>query len=277
MRRSFGAVYVALILLLLLLPLVVVAGISLNGGQALRFPPQDPSFRWYGELFRASDWTGPLWNSLIIAASAAGIAVAVALPLALHAWGRDGWAARLLTAMGVAPFMLPPVITALGFLVFWIWVDSVLAYLEIPFAMYGRIGATIVSHGIFLVTLPLVTISLGLRAIDPALLEAARTMGATRGQVLRSVVLPLVVPYILSGYAFAFVLSLNEYIIAYMVAGFTVETLPIKIFNSLRYGYTPIMGVVAVLFVGLAVVVYGAIGLFGNLPRLLGADRVGDR
>jgi putative spermidine/putrescine transport system permease protein len=95
--------------------------------------------------------------------------------------------------------------------------------------------------------------------------------------VLRTVVLPLVLPYIVSGYAFAFVLSLNEYIIAYMVAGFTVETLPIKIFNSLRYGYTPLMGVVSVLFVLLAVLVYGAIGLFGNLPRLMGAERVGDR
>ena len=174
--------------------------------------------------------------------------------------------ARAMAALGVAPFMLPPVITALGFLVFWV-----------ALGMYGRMAATVISHGIFLVTLPLVTISLGLRAIDPALLEAARTMGAARGQVLRSVVLPLVLPYIVSGYAFAFVLSLNEYIIAYMVAGFTVETLPIKIFNSLRYGYTPIMGVVSVLFVLLAMLVYGAIGLFGNLPRLLGADRVGDR
>jgi putative spermidine/putrescine transport system permease protein len=55
-----------------------------------------------------------------------------------------------------------------------------------------------------------------------------------------------------SGYAFAFVLSLNEYIVAYMVAGFTVETLPIKIFNSLRYGYTPTMAAVTVVFVALA-------------------------
>jgi putative spermidine/putrescine transport system permease protein len=84
----------------------------------------------------------------------------------------------------------------------------------------------------------------------------------------------LIVPYMISGYAFAFVLSLNEYIIAYMVAGFTVETLPIKIFNSLRYGYTPIMGVVSVLFVVIAVVVFGLIGRFGNLPRLLGAERL---
>ncbi len=266
MSSRLGALYVAALMLLLVLPLVVVGGVSLNGGQNLRFPPQNPSLRWYGELFRASDWTGPLRNSLVIAAVAALIAVAVALPLALHAWGRGGALSRALYTLGVAPFMLPPVITALGFLVFWV-----------SLGMYGQMTATILSHGIFLVTLPLVTISLGLQGIDPALLEAARTMGATRGQVLRTVVMPLVLPYLVSGYAFAFVLSLNEYIIAYMVAGFTVETLPIKIFNSLRYGYTPIMGVVSVLFVGLAILVYGAIGIFGDLPRLLGAERSGDR
>jgi len=266
MKARAGSIYVGAILVLLALPLVVVAGISLNGGQTLRFPPQDPSLRWYGELFRSAEWMGPLRNSFLIATLAALLAVAVALPLALHAWARGGWGARILTALGAAPFMLPPVISALGFLVFWV-----------ALGMYGRMIATIVSHGIFLVTLPLVTISLGLRAIEPALLEAARTMGATSGQVLRTIVLPLILPYVISGYAFAFVLSLNEYIIAYMVAGFTVETLPIRIFNSLRYGYTPLMGVVSVLFVLLAVLVFGAIGALGNLPRLMGAERLGDR
>ena len=67
------------------------------------------------------------------------------------------------------------------------------------------------------------------------------------------------------------VLSLNEYIVAYMVAGFTVETLPIKIFNSLRYGYTPVMAAVAVVFVLIAILVFGPIARFGNLPQLLGA------
>ena len=78
-------------------------------------------------------------------------------------------------------------------------------------------------------------------------------------------------PYMISGLAFAFVLSLNEYIVAYMVSGFTVETLPIKIFNSLRYGYTPVMASVAVVFVLLAVIIFGLIGRFGDLPKLLGA------
>jgi putative spermidine/putrescine transport system permease protein len=261
--KTFGPIYIVLVLALLAAPLVIVTGVSLNSAQSLRFPPQDLSLRWYGALVQQPDWLGPLRNSVLIAALASALAVAAALPLALHVWARGGWLGRALFTLGVAPFMLPPVITALGFLVFWV-----------SLGMYGQMTATVISHAVFLVTLPLVTISLGLQAIDPALIEAARVMGATRAKVLRTVVMPLIVPYMLSGYAFAFVLSLNEYIIAYMVAGFTVETLPIKIFNSLRYGYTPIMGVVSVLFVLIAVVVFGLIGWFGNLPRLLGAERI---
>jgi len=261
--RGVQIAYVLAILALLAAPIVVIAGVSLNGQQSLRFPPQELSLRWYDALFGAADWTGPLRNSLVIAATSALLAVTVALPLALHVWSRDTWVSRTLYTLGVAPFMLPPVISALGFLVFWV-----------SAGLYGQILATIISHGVFLVTLPLVTISLGLAGIDRTLVEAARTMGATQAQILRTVILPLTVPYMISGYAFAFVLSLNEYIIAYMVAGFTVETLPIKIFNSLRYGYTPIMGVVSVMFIALAVLVFGLIGKFGNLPRLLGAERM---
>jgi putative spermidine/putrescine transport system permease protein len=120
------------------------------------------------------------------------------------------------------------------------------------------------------VTLPLVTISLGFESIDHEIVEAAETMGADSRTAFRTVIFPMIRPYMISGYAFAFVLSLNEYIVAYMVAGFTVETLPIKIFNSLRYGYTPVMAS-AVVFVLLAALIFGLIGRFGDLPKLLGA------
>jgi putative spermidine/putrescine transport system permease protein len=128
-----------------------------------------------------------------------------------------------------------------------------------------------VSHSIFLVTLPLVTLTLGFGSIDRETVEAAETMGASEGTVVRTVILPLVLPYIVSGFAFAFVLSLNEYIVAYMVVGFTLETVPIKIFNALRYGYTPTMAAVTVLFTVTAAVVFALIGVFGDLPKLLGA------
>jgi putative spermidine/putrescine transport system permease protein len=260
MSRLGSKLFMGLVLLFLAGPLIVVAGVSLNGAQQLLFPPRNPSLRWYAELFQQPDWLNAMGNSLLIAFTSAALAVLIAFPLAWFLWRYRVGYGKLLYGLGVAPFTLPPVITALGFLVFWVSVG-----------LYGSIVATIISHAIFFVTLPLVTVTLGLNSIDRQVVEAATTMGADEPAIFRTVVLPLIRPYLVSGYAFAFVLSLNEYIVAYMVSGFTVETLPIKIFNSLRYGYTPVMAVVAVVFVLFAAVVFGLIARFGDLPKLLGA------
>src|SRR3546814_20591782 len=56
-----------------------------------------------------------------------------------------------------------------------------------------------------------------------------------------------------------------------MTVGFILETLPIKIFNALRYGYTPTMASVSIFFVAVAAAVFGLIARYGDLPRLLGA------
>src|SRR3546814_12971203 len=94
-------------------------------------------------------------------------------------------------------------------------------------------------------------------------------MGADDRTVFRTVVVPLILPYLVSGYAFAFVLSLNEYIVAYMTVGFILETLPINILNALRYGYTPTMASVSIFFVAVAAALFGLIARYGALPRLL--------
>jgi putative spermidine/putrescine transport system permease protein len=266
MSRLLPNLYLGVVAAFLVAPLVVLLGVSVNEPRRLMFPPEGFALHWYAALLTEREWLLPLQNSLVIAALASLLSVSVALPLAWFLWRYGVFYARVLFALGVSPFILPPVITALGFLVFWT-----------SLGMYGHIGATVVSHGIFFVTLPLITISLGLESIEPAQIEAARTLGADERTVFRTVVVPLVLPYALSGLAFAFVLSLNEYIVAYMVAGFTVETLPIKIFNSLRYGYTPVMAAVAVVFVLLAALVVGLAARWADLPRLLGALRPGER
>jgi len=260
MNRALRQIFLSLVMLFLLSPIVVVGGVSLNAKKALYFPPQGISLAWYVELFTESAWRVPVENSLIIATLSSLAAVSIALPLAYFLWRYRVFYARVLFMLGIAPFMLPPVITALGFLAFWATVG-----------LYGQMVATVVSHAIFFVTLPLVTISLGFESIDREIVEAAETMGADSRQVFRTVVFPMVRSYLVSGYAFCFVLSLNEYIVAYMVAGFTVETLPIKIFNALRYGYTPVMAAVTIFFVVLAALIFGLIGRFGDLPRLMGA------
>jgi putative spermidine/putrescine transport system permease protein len=253
MNRALRRLFLAFILVFLLSPIVVVAGVSLNEKKSLFFPPQGLSLTWYVELFTESAWLIPVENSLIIATISSLIALSIALPSAYFLWCYRVFYARALFVLGISPFILPPVITALGFLSFWATVG-----------LYGRMVATIVSHAIFFVTLALVTISLGFESIDREIIEAAETMGANSNVVFRTVIFPMVRSYMLSGYAFCFVLSLNEYIVAYMVSGFTVE-------NALRYGYTPVMASVSVVFALLAALIFGLIGRFGDLPRLMGA------
>ena len=260
MSRILRNLYLAVMVFVLAGPLVIVLGVSLNAKKRLFFPPDGISLRWYVELLTQKEWLVPVKNSLVIAGASSLIALSIALPLGYFLWRYRVFYARALFVLGIAPFLLPPVITALGFLTFWVTIG-----------LYGNILATIVSHAIFFVTLPLVTISLGFESIDHEIVEAARTMGADSRAVLNSIIFPMIRPYMISGFAFSFVLSLNEYIVAYMVSGFTVETLPIKIFNALRYGYTPVMAAVIVVFVALAAIIFGFIARFGDLPRLLGA------
>lgn len=257
--RLLRSLYFAVTALFLAGPIAVIAGVSLNAEKRLFFPPEGLSLRWYVEMVTAGQWRAAIGASLAIAASAALVALSIAVPLAYVLWRRGLFWARVLFGLGLAPFMLPPVITALGFMIFFATIGH-----------YGRVENIVIAHGIFLVALPLMTVSLGLESIDRAMVEAAQSLGADERQLFRTVVLPLVRPYLISGYAFAFVLSLNEYIVAYMVAGFTVETLPIRIFNALRYGYTPVMASVSVSFALIALAVFGTIGRFGDLPRLMG-------
>lgn len=255
-----GRLFMALVGLVLAAPVLVLAGVSVNAKKTLLFPPEGFSVTWYTDIVTDPGWRSALVASLTVAALAAALAVAIALPIAWFLWRRVAPWAELVRGLGMAPFVLPPVITALGFLAFWASAGA-----------YGQPWTVVISHGVFLVALPLVTLSLGFGSIDREILEAGTTMGADDRTLLRTVILPLMTPYVVSGYAFAFVLSLNEYIIAYMTAGFTLETLPIKVFNSLRYGYTPTMAAVAVVFVALAAAVFGLVARFGDLRRLLGA------
>jgi putative spermidine/putrescine transport system permease protein len=254
-RLSFAVVAV-----FLAAPLVVIGAVSVNKKQMLNFPPQGFSIDWFAQIFTDPEWFRALIASLVLAALSAALAVAIALPLSWFLWRRDAPWARIFQVLGVAPFTLPPVITALGFLTFWA-----------ASGFYGQPWTAVIAHAIFFVTLPLVTLSLGFSSLDRSLVEAAAVMGADDRVVFRTVVLPLILPYAVSGYAFAFVLSLNEYIVAYMTIGFVMETLPIKIFNALRYGYTPTMAAVSFLIVTLTALVFAAIARFSDLPQLMGA------
>jgi putative spermidine/putrescine transport system permease protein len=259
--RALRVSVTALVVAFLAAPLLVVAVVSFNASRYMDFPPEQLSLNWYTQMVSDIGWRSSIERSLLIAAVSSALAVAIATPLAYVLRTYRIRLSPLLYALGILPFMLPPVISALGATVFWNATNHI-----------GRIENVMVAHGVFFSTLPLVTISLAMESMDASLPEAARTLGADHRTTFRTVTLPLLLPSMISGYAAAFVLSLNEYIIAFLVAGFAVETLPVKIVNGLRYGFTPTIAAVAVVFILIAATVFTLFAIFGNLLRFLGAD-----
>lgn len=241
-------------------PLVIVAAVSFNSTAQMTFPPQNVSLRWYVTFFEDPAWTAAFLRSVIIAVAAALLAISIAFPIAYIQWKTNARLAKLVAGMAGIPFILPPVVIAVLFLLFWGTVRHV-----------GQIENIVISHAVTFIAVPLVMISLGFSAIDSALVEAARTMGARENDILRTVAIPMVLPFVVSSFIFVAIFSLNEYVIAFMVAGFTAETMPVKIFSNMRTGFSPTMCVGAVLFMLIGLIGFITVARLGNLPKLLGA------
>jgi putative spermidine/putrescine transport system permease protein len=258
---ALGRALLAAVAVILAAPLVVVAAVSLNDSHRMFFPPASVSLRWYGAFFSDPSWLAALGASLTVAACASAIATGVALPIAYAAWRHGSVAARWLGNAGSLLFLMPGIVSAMMFVIFWGAAGHV-----------GRMENIILCHAAVFLALPIAIIGVGLKAIDRGLLEAAGTMGANEGDAFRLVIRPSITPHVICAALFVFVLSLNEYLIAYMVSGFTTPTLPIKIFDTMRAGYEPTMCVAAVVFMGIGLAVFGALAAFGDLPRLLGRE-----
>ncbi len=262
MKGIGGKLYLLVLLLVIVLPFIVVAGVSIGASKTIAFPPSEFSGRWYHMLFSEPEWLKAMGLSLLIALTAAIIAVSLALVVNYTLWRLNTRFTRLTFALGLGPFMLPPIILALGASLFWAEVG-----------WYGRIEATIISHGIFLVTLPLVIVARGFASLTDDVVEAATIMGATQWKLFTTIVLPLITPYLLTGFVLVAILSFNEYLIANMISGFIVETLPIKIFNNVRYGYSPVVASASMFFVTITVTALLLVARSTDLLALLGAPK----
>lgn len=260
MKGRVGLLYLSFLLLAIVLPFVIVAGVSVGASKTIAFPPSELSLRWYGVLFTESDWLQAMGVSLLIAISAATLSVLLALVINYVLWRLKSRFTQFNFALALGPFMLPPIILALGASLFWA-----------EAGWYGRIEATIISHGIFFVTLPLVIIARGFALITEDIVEAATIMGAPPFRVFTTIVLPLITPYLITGFVLVAIISFNEYLIANMISGFVVETLPIKIFNNVRYGYSPVVASASMIFVVATVSALLLVARSTDLLALLGA------
>ncbi|MSP50739.1 MAG: ABC transporter permease subunit [Alphaproteobacteria bacterium] len=260
--RSFRLVALGFGFAFLYGPILWIVVFSFNEGRLVTLW-SGFSTRWYAELLRNRRLVDAAGLSLTIAAVSASLATALGAlaGFALARLGRFSGRGLLAGALG-AVLTLPEVILGLALLLAFVSLDSWLGW---P----GRGARTIVAaHA----TLGMAYVALVVRArladFDRSLEEAALDLGAAPLQVFMTVTLPLILPALGGGWLIAFMLSLDDVVLASFVSGPGATTLPMIVFSSARLGLNPQINALATIMVGIgALAVLAGVWLVHRMER----------
>jgi spermidine/putrescine transport system permease protein len=227
---GFAAIAVAC-LVVLYAPMVVVAIYSFNDSTSLTVWGGF-SWRWYWDVFHGPEsrrFGMAAWNSLTIAvlAATASTAIATAAAVAMVRSGRFRGKSATFALINL-PLMVPEIVIAVATLIFFTTIGLTTGYLTV-----------LIAHVTFCIPFAYLPIAARLHGIESTWEQAARDLYATRGQAFRLILLPLLMPGIVSGYLLAFIISLDDFIITNFVKGAGMETLPTAIFGSVKQGIKP--------------------------------------
>lgn len=237
----------ALVLLTLILPSILVAIISFNSGDVLRFPPPGYSMRWFLNYFNNASWIEATILSvrLAVATSIVSTLLGVAAAFALSR-GR-GLLRSVSLGVILSPLIVPPIVLGVA--------------LYQPFAQLGLIGtetAVVIGHVIGALPYVFIIVSAGLQNVDPSYGRAAQSMGSGAFRTFWKITFPIIRPSVLVGALFAFIHSFDDLVIAMMVGGIRIETLPLKMWSDIRNSIDPTIAAVSTILI-LVVLVWVAI------------------
>ena len=258
-NSPWANVYLALILILLYLPILVVVVFSFNSnpGRTANFQFEGFSLQWYEALFNpASGYGGPLVTSLTIAvwsvllSAILGTLGAIGLvrrPVKKSILGRVGNTALSLgEQVAVLPIMIPELVLGIALM-------ALFTLMKLPFGMI----TLVLSHVVFCVPYIFITVRGRLSSLDPGLEEAARDLGATPLKVLTTITLPLAMPAVVSGCLLAFAMSMDDFVISFFVNGPKTNTLPLKIYSSVKVGVPPHVNALCTLMLAAVFMIVG--------------------
>jgi ABC-type spermidine/putrescine transport system permease subunit II len=189
--------------------------------------PKGFTLKWYQEFFHKPSTSSALIVTLIVAASAVSIDILIAVPAAYAINRMGGKAGKFLTnATSILPLVFPPVVVGTALLQ---------AFSRPPLALTGSVFMVIIAHSLLGFPYMVRNTFASFRTIDERTLsEAAASLGAGLWKRLRYVIIPNVFPGILSGALLVFAISVGEFEVTSMVAGFTAQTLPLQLFQQIR-------------------------------------------
>ncbi len=257
MRRGpswFNVVSVALGLAFLYLPIVILVIYSFNASRLVTIWG-GWSFKWYGELLHDTAMLEAAWVSLRIAVLSATVATVLGTLAALALVRAKRFGGRtLFSGMIYAPLVMPEVITGLSLLLMFVAVN--------------------IDRGFWTVTAAHITLTTGfvtivvqsrLAVFDRSLEEAAMDLGCPPMKTFLTITMPLIAPALIAGWMLAFVLSLDDLVIASFTTGPGATTLPIRIYSEVRLGVKPQINAICTIMIVLVAVGIVAVSLLIKL------------
>lgn len=239
MRKTslLSVVYVLLFLLLLYTPIAIMIGYSFNNSE-LNVGWSGFTFRWYGELFASADAKRAVINSIIVSGCSTVISVLIGAFAAVGFHKFDFKGKDALDSFFYIPTIVPAMLLGV----------SLLALYDICHIPLSKV-TIIIAHVTFCAPVTFNTIRVALNGFDKSIEEAAMDLGCSQFQTITKVILPNVVPSMISGGLLAFTFSLEDVLTTFFVAGPKDETLSMYIFGQMKAGMKPTLNALSTLLI----------------------------
>jgi spermidine/putrescine transport system permease protein len=250
--RRLLAAWTGFVFLFFYLPIAILVLFSFNESR-LNIVWTGFTLDWYRALWTDSVLVRTLRSSLIVAAATTAISVVLGTAGAWLLYRFRYRASSLLETLVFLPMIVPEVILGVSLLILFVTVGMKLGYATI-----------VISHVTFCFPFVMAAVQARLAGLDPSLEEAALDLGATPLQAFTKVLVPYLMPAIVSGALMAFTLSLDELIVTWFTASAGTRTLPLEIFGRVKKGLDPSLNAISTVFI---VVTVAAVALTEVLRR----------
>lgn len=216
-------VYAILYLLFLYAPIILLPLFAFNDGTIIAFPLKGFTTHWFAAMWAKDPLMDAVKNSLLVASCSAVLATLLAI-FAARATTRFEFRGKgAIMALIMLPLVLPEIIVAMALLVILLQVGVPLGLVTI-----------ILGHTLVCTPFAIAILSAAFQSLDKSLEEAAYDLGEGKFSTFRLIILPLVLPGIVSSLLISFTISMDEFLLAQFVGG-TTPTLPVYIFSQLRF------------------------------------------
>lgn len=227
----------------LLLPILFIAALSFGSSQWLIFPPPGWTLRWYAELFSDPQWLESAWTSFRIATIVTVLSVLLGLVTSFGLVRGKFLFRDALKALFLTPMILPVVVFAVALYAFFLRIG-----------LGGTLVGFVLSHLVLALPFSILSISSALEGFDKSIEDAAVLCGASPLEAKIRVTLPAISHGLFSAAVFSFLTSWDEVVVAIFMASPSLQTLPVKVWTTLRQDLTPVVAAASTLLILLTIV-----------------------